>query len=92
MSSDFIDITNEDALERTIVALDGLKPEHAALVKHARSLAKSIDAGMNGEGADLKLHTEYRHILAELLVVGRAEELDVYEKLMRDIAAAAQHD
>lgn len=85
----FADTTNSDALEATIVALEGLKPEHAALVKHARSLAKSIDNQMTGDGADLKLHTEYRHVLSELLSAGRAEELDAYAMLMQDISDAA---
>ena len=83
----FPSTTNSLALEQTIEALEGLKPEHAALVKHARTLARELD---NPDGSsDLKLHTEYRHVLSDLLVAGQAEELDAYALLMKDIASAA---
>lgn len=86
MPIDFPTITNAAALEITIAALEGLKPEHAALIQHARSLALSIDTF----GEDIKSHTEYRHVLSELLQVGKGEELDAYAVLMQKIADDAR--
>lgn len=83
---EFAPTSNRSALEKTIAALDGLKAEHSALIQHARSLADAID----GFTEDLKVHTEYRHVLAELLDVGKGEELDAYASLMQKIADDAR--
>ena len=70
---------NLEALERTIEALEGLTDEHAALVEHARTLARAIDTGES----DAKEHGEYRQVLKVLLEVGKKQELDAFAEILR---------
>jgi hypothetical protein len=72
---------NANALETTIKALEGLTPEHTAIVEQARTLARSIDSGI----ADSKTHGEYRQLLKVLLDVGRKGEVNAFEELLKQL-------
>lgn len=73
---------NAAALERALTALEGLTPEHAAIVEHARTLARQIDRDLLGSD---KLHSEYRQVCKNLLDLGRKKDLDAFEKLLREL-------
>jgi glutamine amidotransferase PdxT len=70
---------NVEALEIAIAALDGLTNEHAAIVEHARTLARAIDGG---ESVDVKLHGEYRQVCKVLIEVGKKRDLDEAAKIL----------
>jgi hypothetical protein len=78
--------TNEDALERSIAALEGLTDAHAAIVEQARTLARSIDTG--NENVDSKMHGEYRQVLKVLFEVGKKQGLDDFAKLLLELRGA----
>lgn len=73
---------NQQALEKTITALEGLSDEHAALIEHARTLATEIDVG---DESDAKTHSEYRQVLKMLLDVGKKKGIDNFERLLREL-------
>lgn len=74
---------NEDALEKTIVALEGLTDEHAALIEQARTLARTLDVG---DADDSKLHGEYRQVLKMLMELGKKQEVDAFVEALKKLA------
>lgn len=73
---------NVAALETALSALDGLNDEHAAIIEHARTLAREID---EAEIADMRVHSEYRQVLRTLLEVGKKQEVDVFERILEEL-------
>lgn len=70
--------TNSDALDLTISALPGLTDEDAALIAHARLLARLLDQFPT----EVKLHSEYREVLRRLTAAGQAESVDEFAALI----------
>lgn len=82
---------NRPALERSLQALaDMVKPEHAALVEVARSLAQAVDAAPD----NASLWREYRAALASLFDVlsdaGPSDEMASFLESIRTPAVRPQ--
>jgi hypothetical protein len=73
--------SNAEALESAITALQGLGDEHAAIIAHARTLAREIDL----EPSEAKLHGEYRQVLKMLYEAGATREVDAFERLLTQL-------
>ncbi len=80
--------SNAAALEVALEALEGLTDEHVAIVEHARTLARLIDQ----YPTEVKLHGEYRQVTAKLLEVGKAKEVDAFEKLLKELRGETAPD
>lgn len=72
---------NAKALTKALKALSGLTDEHAALVEHAKQLAKLVDDFPNAIDA----HREYRTALHKLVEIGKPKSEDALQALLIEI-------
>ena len=72
---------NQLALSSTLLALTGLDEQHTALVEHAKTLARLLDE----YPTEVKLHSEYRQVMAALLLLGKPKEQDAIDALLAEL-------